>query len=381
MQHILFDEVSLDRLGGRRRLPFRLGGKPCSGPTCKGVGFEEADMTHRSVLCEGLQARECKDLPHAVAPLPIGRCLPSLLAQHCPTVGEPPIGLLVATRLEEGDKLPLRHRSRRQLEGGDELTVPRAFVVVVEARPGVAERAQILLEPVPAQRCVTGAGIGSGLGEVLPIRRPQRTLRQQMLHVAEDQLLMLLLVLQPEFDDFEGLGGGRGTRDPRVDGSIDVAAIVTHAIERGAREQPASRPWVLLADRVVVRVEEHAERGIERGEIRLHRLEDECLEEPGGVAQMPLHRTGVGHRLHDAVLRRQRSGEALGRRAHRTIATAQGAGVESAGARRPGCGRRRHPAVHHPLATRLTVGLEPGLGLGLGLDGGIHVGFVGIDLA
>ncbi len=57
------------------------------------------------------------------------------------------------------------------------------------------------------------------------------------------------------------------------------------------------------------------------------RREQEGLEEPGGVGQVPLGRAGVRHRLRELVLRRQRAGERLGRLAHGPIAA-------------PGLGRR-----------------------------------------
>src|SRR6266404_569107 len=46
-----------------------------------------------------------------------------------------------------------------------------------------------------------------------------------------------------------------------------------------------------------------------RRDVRCH---NELLEEPSGVGAMPLDRTGIGHRLDDLILRRQRRGAPLG---------------------------------------------------------------------
>jgi hypothetical protein len=57
-------------------------------------------------------------------------------------------------------------------------------------------------------------------------------------------------------------------------------AIGAHLGERGAGEQPALRPRILVPDRVVVRVEEHAEFRPKGFEIPLERLEHEHIEKP-----------------------------------------------------------------------------------------------------
>ena len=69
-------------------------------------------------------------------------------------------------------------------------------------------------------------------------------------------------------------------------------------------------------DRLVVRVEEVVERRIGTLVPRDVLLEEERLEEPGGVGPVPLRRAGLGHRLHDLVLERQRGGQRCRRAAH-----------------------------------------------------------------
>jgi hypothetical protein len=63
------------------------------------------------------------------------------------------------------------------------------------------------------------------------------------------------------------------------------------------------------ADRFVVGVEQEPILGIE-GAIRGDEfLEDEFLEKPGGVGQMPFGRTGIGHRLDRGIGVRERLGQ------------------------------------------------------------------------
>src|SRR5205085_1440421 len=66
---------------------------------------------------------------------------------------------------------------------------------------------------------------------------------------------------------------------------------------------------------VVVGVEQHPEGRMERLEAGFARFQDEGLEEPGGVRQVPLDRAGIRHRLGTTVLGRQGYGQV-----HRTLA-------------------------------------------------------------
>jgi hypothetical protein len=104
---------------------------------------------------------------------------------------------------------------------------------------------------------------------------------------------------------------------------VDVGAIAQDIGEPGPRDEAALRPRMLLAHTLVVAVEEHAEGGIEGHEIGLEALEQEGLEEPGDVGEMPFRRAGVGHRLHLAVLGRERRGESEARLAHARIAAGE----------------------------------------------------------
>ena len=139
-----------------------------------------------------------------------------------------------------------------------------------------------------------------------PIRGRERIGAEQVFDVAEDQLLMLLLVGQAKHSAraravvqtaFEA-------REHRV---VDAPPVVADLVQRRAGQHPARGPLVAGPQRLVVRIEQVSER-------RRHRLttDDERLEEPGCVCQVPLCRTRVRHRLHLTVLGRERLTQVLG---------------------------------------------------------------------
>ena len=85
-----------------------------------------------------------------------------------------------------------------------------------------------------------------------------------MQDVGEDQFLVLLFVVEAELDQCRERRVLRGIVATRAHRVIDVRAICKHRLERRARQQAALRPGMLVADAVVVGIEEHPERRIER---------------------------------------------------------------------------------------------------------------------
>ena len=63
--------------GHRRVLPLRLGGQPLAGPGRVGVGLVVADVQHRRVEVERLQAHQAHRAPAGVAARPVERRLPA----------------------------------------------------------------------------------------------------------------------------------------------------------------------------------------------------------------------------------------------------------------------------------------------------------------
>src|SRR6476659_5112832 len=93
-----------------------------------------------------------------------------------------------------------------------------------------------------------------------PISGPRWVSGQEVLEVRQDELLMLLLVMEPQVDPVGDLLRQLGpSRQERGDGGIDVRAVGVDAREVGTRDQTPLGARMLLADRVVVGVVEDAE--------------------------------------------------------------------------------------------------------------------------
>ncbi len=83
---------------------------------------------------------------------------------------------------------------------------------------------------------------------------------------------------------------------------VDIVAISLDLGQRRSREQAALSARMLGADAVVIRVEDDPEGRVERRKTLFARFENERLEEPGGMRQVPFDRAGVGHRLRTTIL-------------------------------------------------------------------------------
>ena len=88
---------------------------------------------------------------------------------------------------------------------------------------------------------------------------------------------------------------------------IHMGAVVEHLFHRRTRQETSFRPRVLLADPVVVRVEEELEGVVKRRIALMERLQEKCLEKPGCVCEVPFRRTRVGHGLDAIVVHRKRA--------------------------------------------------------------------------
>ncbi len=132
-----------------------------------------------------------------------------------------------------------------------------------------------------------------------------------VLDVGGDELLVLLLVLEAEDDAAGGLVL-YGLLQEAGHGCVDVGAVGEDGVEGRAGE---GGPELLLghvAERVVVAVEEPAELGME-GLVGGDELaEDEGLEEPAGVGEVPFDGAGLGTGLDHEVLWRERTTEVGG---------------------------------------------------------------------
>ena len=124
---------------------------------------------------------------------------------------------------------------------------------------------------------------------------------------------MLLLVMQAELEQRGRPAPGRGVGGfgkARHRG-VDMVAIGADDIDRRARQEAALGPRMARPHRLVIGVEQIGEGRVEHAILPGERAEDEGLEKPAGVRQMPFCRAGIGHRLDRLVLGRQIGGERL----------------------------------------------------------------------
>ncbi len=121
-----------------------------------------------------------------------------------------------------------------------------------------------------------------------------------VLDVGGDELLVLLLVLEAEGDAAGGFVLD-GVLEERGDGGVDVGAVGEDGVERRAGEGGAEFFLGHVAEGVVVAVEEPVEVGVE-GLVGGDELaEDEGLEEPAGVGEVPFDGAGLGAGLDHQV--------------------------------------------------------------------------------
>ena len=175
------------------------------------------------------------------------------------------------------------------------------------------------------------------------VRRPHRIEGEKVLHVHEQQLLVLLLMVEAEIDQVEQRWAERSI-EKVVHGGVDVAPVLGDFVERRTGQQSADRARVPGADRIVVGIEEVAEHRVERPVARKFLQQQEGLEEPGRVSLVPLRGAGIRHRLRDLVLWRQWGSEQLGQRPDLVVAADQV--QRSDGRADVGWGPHRNAALH-----------------------------------
>ena len=311
MEAAALDEVALHRDFLCRALPLHLRGQAVTGPAGERIRLVEAHVTDGVGGAHLLEPGKSEVEPLVIHLFPVQRRLPALAAHHAPSVGQPQVGPLVSVLAQKRQELGVVHRSGGQPEGPDEGLVPGSFVVEGEAVPGVSHRTHSRLVGMPV-RALACRHVGRN--GAVPIRGAQRIEREQVLDVHEEQLLVLLLVLQPDLQD-------RGGRVRRVQGassqeflhvSVHVAAVVENLLQARSGEEAARRPGVLLSHGLVVGIEQDTKLRMRVPVAGQLVFQQEGLEEPAGVRQVPLGGAGELHGLERAVLRRQGSAQRFG---------------------------------------------------------------------
>lgn len=132
----------------------------------------------------------------------------------------------------------------------------------------------------------------------------KRVQTERVLQVGRDQFLVLLFVMRSQKDE-----AGYLDRELFVDFAeesghpgVNMGAVGVDFGDGWAAQQAPARAEYAVADGVVVGVEEKAEPVVEDPIAGGVRSEDESLEEPGGMGEVPFHGAGIGHGLQEIVL-------------------------------------------------------------------------------
>ena len=122
---------------------------------------------------------------------------------------------------------------------------------------------------------------------------------------------MLLLVIETQLNQRRGLLPRlfAGDLDEAQHRRGDMITVGGDRIGGRARQQAALRARMTRPDGFVIRVEEIREGRVEAAVVRREGCEQEGLEEPARMCQMPFCRADIRHRLDRLVLRREIGGE------------------------------------------------------------------------
>ena len=266
-------------------------------------------MTHGIFGAHGLDRREGEG-PRLVEP--VERGADGSLAYETKPFGEPEVCSLVAPIAHEVEIFAVGHEARRDRKWLDPDPVARPLVVEGEGAPGGRALGGAYGDQAGVQRN-EAQRIGARARHVTrrPVRGPHRVLKERVLDVREQELLVLHLVVQSELDAVDDLGAARSF-ERGAHALVDRSPVVQDFGHRGAREHAAPVARMTVAHGVVIRVEEEREAGVIRRRLRKKGREHELLEKPGGVGEVPLHGARVRHGLNRHVLVRERLDEGLG---------------------------------------------------------------------
>src|SRR5512139_3436629 len=196
----------------------------------------------------------------------------------------------------------------------NKLVMKRSFVVKTKALAVMADRVDTGRHVDIAARTLRHTwrlpfGIVDRIGRIL---------REGVQNVSYQQFLMLLLVMQPDFDDFEHPFGvcRRYLRNQALDRGVDMRTVGSDVLAVWPGYQAALRPRVPRACGDIIRVEEKRKSFIEDPVRRIVRHQQKLLEKPGDMGAMPLGWTCIRHRLNDLILNRQVRRASLRLRAH-----------------------------------------------------------------
>ena len=150
-------------------------------------------------------------------------------------------------------------------------------------------------------------------------------MRKRVQDVGQHQFLVLLLVIETDFDQRHEFGERvlAGLVKEFHDRGVDVPAIGGDLFRARTGEVAALVAGVARTGTDIIGIEQIGIIGMEGLVIPAVLAEQELLEEPGGMGAVPFCRACVWHRLDQLILRGQRGGSALGLVSHREISFRQ----------------------------------------------------------
>ena len=311
-------------------------------------------MAHRGLGLARLPARQA-EFPVAA---PVAGCFPAVLLHQGPAFAHPQLRAPVAAIGDEGRVFPIGHQLAGDGKGLQPLAVPGRFVVEMEV---VAAGVVADLHKPPR----VGKPLGGAIQPALLIggfrfgvvHGLEGIAAEAIEQIHQQQLLVLLFVLQAQLQQGapgllrQPMGRERGDVEQLLEGPIHPLPPGQDLRDRRPAQQAALGPGMAGANGVVVAVEQVAPAGI--GGLNLAEdirkagfercvLEQKGFKEPGGVAQVPFGRAGIGHPLEAKVLGGEGGDQGNAVPADRLKARQQSRGLGGAGV--PGC-RHQPPKV------------------------------------
>ncbi len=113
---------------------------------------------------------------------------------------------------------------------------------------------------------------------------------------------MLLFMVQAQLEQIAFRPVVHSLGQPRLHATVYLVAISHDLGQRGAGHQPPLSPLDPFAQGLIVGIEQPVQALI-NGNIARPPRQDHRLEEPAGMGQMPLARTGLRHGLGGQILR------------------------------------------------------------------------------
>ena len=281
----------------RRALPFRLGRQPRPRPGGIGIGLIQADVTHRRCGVDRAPAMQPELLPAPRHLAPIERRGNPLALHPCPAIGQPVARLGIAAVIDEGAPFGVAHRTAGDLVRGQQHLMARSLAVEGKAAAVMADLDHAGCPVDPCHR--RGLPCLRRVGHVGVRHRRHRILREQMQQIGQQQFLMLLFMRDAQRHQI-----ARACRQQRhrLDHRhIHRRAPIQYLGKRRPRQQPPRRPRMARTLSLIVTVEQERKPLVMQPISRHMITQQECLEEPGRMRQMPFCWAGVGHRLRAGI--------------------------------------------------------------------------------